>query len=325
MHAWRAYYGQGRLDRAGVSRMDSAWIRELFLKRETRFVPLWNNHTLIAGLREGHGRPEALTPSRERAGILLEGAEHVTFLGLDGETAIFAVDISSLEEARASEIVKDGAFVELRRAGLLLSASDAAMLAYARAMLHWHRGHRFCGRCGHPNESHHGGHMRRCANPSCGQATFPRTDPAVIMLVEHRPPDGGAPCCLLGRHRRSPPGAWSTLAGFVEPGETLEEAVAREVFEEAGVRVEAVRYQACQPWPFPSSIMIGFRAKAVTTEIRVDPEELAEAGWFTAEKVMSAGEWGDPEASFKLSPRDSIARYLIEAWATEIIDAAESE
>ena len=190
-------------------------------------------------------------------------------------------------------------------------------MAYARGILHWHQHHRYCGQCGHPTENQHGGHMRLCLNPDCGRETFPRTDPAVIMLVEHTPSNGEPPKCLLGRHSAWPPGSYSTLAGFVEPVESLEEAVAREVFEEAGIRVANVRYQASQPWPFPSSLMLGFRAQAETTAIKLDPDELADARWFTAEEIRSFGEWGDDSASLRLPRKDSIARFLVESWLGE--------
>ena len=213
--------------------------------------------------------------------------------------------------------MSEGEFVDLRRAGPLLATRDATLMAYARGILHWHQHHRYCGKCGHATESQHGGHMRLCTNPDCSRETFPRTDPAVIVLVEYRPANGGPPRCLLGRHQAWPPGAFSTIAGFVESVESLEKAVAREVFEETGVRVGNVIYQASQPWPFPASLMLGFRAQAERTTITIDPDALAEARWFTAEELRSFGEWGDEAAPLRLPRKDSIARFLVESWVAE--------
>jgi NAD+ diphosphatase len=153
---------------------------------------------------------------------------------------------------------------------------------------------------------------------ACGTESYPRTDPAVIMLV-HRPAAGGEPArCLLARSPRFKPGMFSTLAGFVEPGESLEDAVARETLEETGVRVGRVVYHGSQPWPFPASLMIGFRAEASTTELTIDGEEIADARWFTAEELASFGEWGDEDAALRLPRRDSIARLLVDAWVADV-------
>ena len=161
------------------------------------------------------------------------------------------------------------------------------------------------------------GHVRQCTNPECGTESFPRTDPVVIKLVI-RPASENRPArCLFGRNRRFPRGAYSLLAGFVEPGESLEDAVAREVWEEAGVRVRDVRYEASQPWPFPYSMMLGFRAAAETEEIVLDGDELDEARWFTAAEVAEFGEWEDESAEFRRPRKDSIARALIDLWIEE--------
>jgi len=189
-----------------------------------------------------------------------------------------------------------------------------ARVAYGRGMITWHRNHQFCGRCGGPMESRHGGHLRCCIRTDCGHESYPRTDPAVIMVVEHIPEDDGPPQCLLGRQANWPEGSYSTLAGFVEPGESLEETVIREIAEEAGVCVQDVRYIASQPWPFPASIMLGFWARAESTEIRIDPNELEDAGWYTPEAVRTFGQWGSGGPGPNLPRKDSIARFLIERW-----------
>jgi len=302
------------LDRAGARRADAEWIHGLLDNADTRIVPVWRNRNLITGLGDAEGpRPVILTDRLARDAV--EAAAETVFLGLDGAAGVFAVDLSHLEETEAPALVGGGGFEDLRRFGPLLGQAEAAMLAYGRGMITWHRNHQFCGRCGGPMESRHGGHLRCCIRTTdCGHESYPRTDPAVIMVVEHIPEDGGPPQCLLGRQANWPEGSYSTLAGFVEPGESLEETVIREIAEEAGVCVQDVRYIASQPWPFPASIMLGFWARAESTEIRIDPNELEDAGWYTPEAVRTFGQWGSGGPGPNLPRKDSIARFLIERW-----------
>ena len=308
-------YSKLALDRAVTQREDADWIQSQRQHPDCRIAPLWRNRNLVADFGDSAKTPRLafIPPASASVGELV-------FLGLDRGAPVFTTDLSALDEAAAQSLAGPHQFVDMRQVGPLMSVEDAALGAFARGILYWHRRHRFCGKCGSPSVSKRGGHMRLCQNHECAVENYPRTDPAVIMLVEHRPTDGGPVRCLLGRHVKMPPGSYSTLAGFVDPGETLEEAVAREVFEEAGVRVDSVAYMASQPWPFPSSIMLGFRANALTTQIEVDPNELAEAGWFTAEQVRNAGNWGDSEATLRLPRVDSISRYLIDSWADSVVD-----
>lgn len=312
--ARRLCYSGMPLDRADVLRKDTAWLTARLAQPESRIVPVWRDRNLIAGLDGGTGTPLAVLYPRQSAHRILALAEEVAFLGVDGRTAVFAADLSGQDDPPS--LATDGAFVDLRQAGPLMDAGEAALLAYARGLLTWHRTHHYCGRCGRATESRHGGHMRACA--ACDHRIFPRIDPAVIMLVEAVSPTDGQPICLLGRHRRLPRGIYSTLAGFVEPGESLEETVVREVWEEAGVRVGEVVYQASQPWPFPASIMLGFRARAESLALTIDRNELEEAHWFTAEQVSGFGEWGNDSAAFRLPRRDSIARFLVESWLRDV-------
>ena len=209
----------------------------------------------------------------------------------------FALDVSSLDAPPAPDGTR---YEDLRRAGSLLPADDAAILAHARGLMHWRTRSRFCSVCGAACSPRDAGHVMGCTG--CGAHHFPRTDPAVIMLVTH------AGRALLGQPTRfRDMRVFTTLAGFVEPGESLEEAVAREVWEEAGVRVARVRYRSSQPWPFPSSIMLGFHAEATTEAITADADELVEARWFTREEVLAREGW-------VLPPDMSIARRLIEEW-----------
>ncbi|MDT8410373.1 MAG: NAD(+) diphosphatase [Wenzhouxiangellaceae bacterium] len=300
-------YSGASLDRAHRLRDDADWLARAQTLDSSFIVPVWRDLSAVAGL------PGA-DACVHRAPMALAGhAEELIFLGLWAETAVFAVDLSALERAQAEVLVGGGGFEDLRRLGPTLSHDEAALLAYARGIAWWHRNHRFCGRCGHPTVSGRAGHVRVCSNSGCAHTHFPRTDPAVIMLVEHPDHDGLGPRCLLGRSWRFPPGMYSTLAGFVEPGESLEDAVAREVFEESGIEVEDVRYLASQPWPFPSSMMIGFWTRARTTEIVLEDDELEDARWFSAEELLALKARGEDE-KLCLPRADSIARFLIERW-----------
>lgn len=261
--------------------------------------------------------PVSIRHSRDDIENLALQSSGVVFLGLDKDIPLFAADVSGHEETLLQNILGDNEFIDLRQAGWLLSAQEAALLAYARGLLYWNRHSGFCSTCGSPTKAQQGGHLKQCTNPQCARIIFPRIDPAVIMLVEYWP-DSGPPRCLLARNARFPKRLMSTLAGFVDPSESLEETVIREVFEESGIHVNRVVYQASQPWPFPSSIMLGFRALALTTDIRIDQIEIEEAGWFSAEDLGGFGEWGDTGDGFCLPRRDSIARYLIESWIADV-------
>jgi NAD+ diphosphatase len=278
-------FSGGTIDRAAALRRDARGMAERLGHPDSRFVPMFNNQSLVRPVEQGY---EA---------VALAGgvpAAETVFLGLQNGQAYFAVDV---------ETDTLGEFADLRQIGSLLSPQDAALLAYARAMLQWHRNHRFCGRCGAPTISEQGGHLRRCSSPACATEHYPRTDPAVIMLI------WSGDYCLLGRQRAWTPGMMSTLAGFVEPGETPEEAVAREVLEEAGVPVREVRYHSSQPWPFPGSLMIGFTAEAVgRPEPRIDPHELEAAAWLSRAEVRALPALPRPH---------SIARRLIEDWLSQ--------
>ncbi|WP_426416394.1 NAD(+) diphosphatase [Aestuariirhabdus sp. LZHN29] len=301
------------LDRADHRRDDADWLAQRQQHPHTRLVVVWRNQHLF----EESTTPTPRLIEGDLAAELMALGEELTFLGEVSGRALFTVDLSALEEDELLSRVEGVRLLDLRLVGPLLERDLSAQLAYARGMLYWHRQHRFCGRCGSPTQSARAGHVRRCSDATCGRESYPRTDPAVIMLVE-RPPGAGHPaCCLLGRQSSWPAGVYSTLAGFVEPGESLEGAVAREVAEESAIEVTDVRYQASQPWPFPSSLMLGFRARAVTDGIQVDGVELEEARWFSGQELRGAGEWSDEGEGLKLPRRDSISRALIDAWVAE--------
>jgi len=229
--------------------------------------------------------------------LLAPPSEEAVFLGIAGDTPFFADDVSGAEP-------DEGRPAGLREAATELSPDEAALAAYAGSLLAWHRRHRFCANCGAPTEPHDAGHERHC--PACDAHHFPRTDPVVIVRVTD-----DRDRLLLGRQGRWPEGRFSLLAGFVEPGETLEEAVRREVAEESGVELGEVSYIASQPWPFPSSLMLGFSALATGGDPAPGDNELAEVRWFEREEVERAARG---EGDLALSPPYSIARRLIDAW-----------
>jgi NAD+ diphosphatase len=267
-------FAGGALDRAADRRADEAWIAAARSDPRARAVVV------------GPGGVALADETLELVAIDGLGAADGHFLGLAGGAPLFVVPAG------------DGAeLTGLREAAAILSPADAGLVAYASALAHWHDTHRYCGVCGEQTESREAGHARRCPN---GHVHHPRTDPVVIMLVS----DGDR--LLLGRRPPWPPGRYSCLAGFVEPGESLEAAVAREVLEEAGVVVDAVEYRLSQPWPFPLSLMLGFEAIYDSGDAHVADAELEDVAWFTREEIVA----GTP----LLPPRFTIARRLIDGW-----------
>jgi NAD+ diphosphatase len=311
------YYRELKLDRASESRKDRQWLQQQWTRQQCRVFVLKNDKSLMYWRNRETETPQVVQFPQTEITNLAGESEQLVFLGLDHNGPLFALDVSAHHDELLATCIGDNEFVDLRDVGWLLEAQQAAQLAYARGLLFWNRHHRFCGTCGSPTLSENGGHMRLCSDSSCARMHFPRTDPAVIMLVEDRS-EPAKPRCLLARNSRFPSRMMSTLAGFVDPLESLEETVIREVFEECGIKVGEVEYQASQPWPFPSSIMLGFRARALTRDIVVDGVEIEEAYWFDAEQLKEFGEWGDDSGQFCLPRRDSIARYLVESWVKEV-------
>ena len=314
------YYAHPGFERAGLRRRDTDWIRAAVIDANARFVPVWKSQSLVVELADAE--PRAIVLSADHATLLLGGDDRdthfahglIVFLGVIDEQPHFALDVTHVETPlevlaspalAASGIPAEGArFADLRQMAGRLAREEGSLLAHARAMVFWHQRHRYCGVCGSPTLSEEAGHMRRCMNAECKAMHFPRTDPAVIMLVS----DGER--ALLGRNKNFPPGMFSTLAGFVEPGESLEGAVAREVMEETGIAVGTVTYHSSQPWPFPANIMLGFHAEATSSEIAVDYGELEDAQWFERDWILAHTD----DNSFRLPRLDSIARRLVEDW-----------
>lgn len=293
------FYVSAEVERLSENRRDQNWIDERLQSPRSTLLPTWRSKSLMAA---GDALTPAFVPLSSAA---LDHCNDPVFLGLRQGEAYFAADISHHESPPFSEF---GTYRDLREVGPLLPREEAAVLAYARAMTTWQSRHRFCGRCGNPTESREAGHVLACSNKECGFLCFPRTDPAVIMLIH----DGGDRC-ILGRQAVWRTGQHSVLAGFVEPGESLEDAVVREVFEEAGVRITDVEYHSSQPWPFPSSIMLGFYGRALDVKLDVDTFELESARWFSREEIRNCPN----DDSFRLPRPDSISRRLIEDWIAD--------
>jgi NAD+ diphosphatase len=287
------------LERGHDRRGDAAWVAARLADPATQFLPLCKLDSLVCG---DPPRPARLAAA-DVADALPE-AESLVLLGLDGAADGRAVFGVSLPRQDAIAAAGRGEWTNLRAVADRLEPADWAVLAHARAMAYWHQRCRFCSDCGSPTVSALAGYARRCANPACNQEHYPRTDPAIIVLVY------SGERCLLGRQAAWPAGRYSTLAGFMEPGESVEQAVAREVGEEAGVRLREARYYGSQSFPFPASLMLGFHAEAASEEIALNDGELADARWFTRRELREAIEAG----SVSLPPRFAISHRLITAW-----------
>jgi NAD+ diphosphatase len=288
------------LERNAELRDDPEWGAARLAAPQARFLLLDGD---VAGRRALiHAGSDALRWLDQDERRDLAGALAATYLGDDEIGPLFALCAPAGDDARLAAAL-DGAFVDLRSAGVRLHPFQSGVFAYARAIAHWQARTRWCGACGAPLELVALGHRARCTNPDCALEHFPRVDPAMIVIVSWRDR------CLLGRQAVWSENRYSTLAGFVEPGESLEDAVRREVFEEAGVRVGACEYHSSQPWPFPQSLMLGFTAEAEHPEIRIG-RELADARWFGVDELVS----GLAERRIVLPPRLSVSHELIAHW-----------
>ena len=294
------------LDRRSDLRLDA---RQLAVRREdsaTRIVGLWNGQPLV---RDRDGGVELVRLEPEPGFTLAGSDENMVFMGLegppDGETAVFAIDLVGDADPTAGPLAGCGKFMDLRFAGGQMTAEDAGLAATAKALFEWKRRHRFCSACGQPSEAAEAGWKRVC--PVCKVEHFPRTDPVTIMLPTFQDH------CLLGRQPVWPKGRFSTLAGFMEPGESIEAACAREVKEEAGLTVVSVRYHSSQPWPFPTNLMIGLIAEVSDQDAAPDQTELEEVRWFSRAdtKALLAGQ----VEGLGVPPPFAIAHQLMKAWA----------
>lgn len=281
------------LNRASAERSDPSWIAAQQARADALFLPIWQTKPLLVGDRAGllSAAMMGLTPDMQ-----------TIFLGLRDGQPLFAVALPDSEETPLAGL---GEFREMRAAAFVLSDAESAIAGQAKSLIDWHRRHRFCANCGTETAAADSGYRRDC--PKCGTQHFPRTDPVVIML-----PILGEEC-LVGRGARFPEGMYSAFAGFMEPGETLEEAVRRELHEEVSLAVSSVRYHASQPWPFPSSLMLGCYAEALSKDFQIDAQEIEQARWMTKAEVRArlAGEIDD---GVKLPGTVAIARLLLADW-----------
>ncbi|MEJ6392747.1 NAD(+) diphosphatase [Gymnodinialimonas sp. 2305UL16-5] len=319
-------FGTSGLDRAGHLRNNAEGLA--FARSSgAPIIPMWRGKPMVTGTSDTGSVRLALR--REGDAVLREPGAPPVLLGLDadGETPIFAQDISGwhpedLDEAAVtafldpsvqahpSEANSGAAFRELRGIMTQLTRRDAELAATARAVLTWHATHRFCANCGIKSEPTMAGWQRDC--PACGRHHFPRTDPVVIMLITY------GEAVLVGRSPGWPEGMYSLLAGFAEPGETIEAAVRREVYEETGVRVGQVDYLSSQPWPFPASLMFGCSGVATSTEITPDPEEIEDARWVSRSEMLDVFAGAHPDIR---APREgAIAHFLLQRWLSNRLE-----
>ena len=296
------FFSETGLNRMAERRIDSVWLEEVAGHKDAVVLPVWRTHNLIDDLT---GKPKAIGLSMGSISDIVDDTSHLVFLGYRGQVPYFTIDLSHMDEPSELPPLKgSGQFTDIRNIGLDLPKGDGGLLAYSRAIAQWHKTHKFCSRCGSPTVPQDGGHMRQCTNPDCNTQHFPRTDMAVIMLVS------SGDKIVMGRKKDWAEDRFSILAGFVEPGETLEGAVAREVMEEVGIPVTNIHYHSSQPWPFPSNLMLGFFAEAESEEINIQDDELAEARWFTRKELI------DEARAYAQKPHSvSIARRLISEWA----------
>ena len=288
-----------RLNREVELRDDAQWVTRTLANPDTRLVPLWRSRSLLERIDDGQiaiylspgqlAEPDRIQPP--------------TLLGNDGVREYFAVSVTDSQKDSILEQFPRARFADLRRASIYMAAKHAGILAYAKAMHYWQHRHAFCGVCGNPNLLRSAGHRMVCSNEECSRESFPRIDPAIIVLVTNKD------ACLLGRNAKWPPKQFSTLAGFVEPGESLEDAVVREVFEEVQVQLQDIRYVSSQPWPFPASAMCGFYAEAIDRSCGTS-DEVEEARWFTVNSLTQAV----LKDEIRLSPPVSIAFRLLADW-----------
>ncbi len=303
LDTFRNTFAGNPLDRASDRRGDAAWIAGQLASPDALAIAIWNGKPLVEPDRDGGVRIAyfAARLAEELAG----GRERLLFLGLWKDAPIFALDLEGQADPAQGPLQGLGGFEELRGVALRLPAPEAAIAATAKAMFEWRRRHRFCAACGQPSEPADAGWKRQC--PACRAEHFPRTDPVVIMLAWH------GERCMLGRQATWAEGMFSALAGFLEPGESIEEACARELAEEAGLRTRKVTYHSTQPWPYPSTLMIGLLAEVEDDEGAPMDSELSEVRWFTrAEaRALVAGTF---QGAFAPQPL-AIAHQLIRAWA----------
>ncbi|MBB5747214.1 NAD(+) diphosphatase [Brevundimonas variabilis] len=294
------------LDRAGDRRNDTAWLAEMEADPEALSMVLWEGRPLLEAHPDG---PRLAWVALPHAKDLVP--DRSLFLGLWKTAPVFAVEFVGSDDPATGPVQGLGSFTEMREAAAVLSGAEAAMAGTAKSLFDWRRRHGFCAMCGQESANACGGWKRIC--PACGAEHFPRVDPVTIMLPVYR--GGPEPICLLGRQAAWPVGRMSALAGFIEPGETIEEGCAREILEESGLTVTAVRYHSSQPWPFPSQLMIGLIAEVSDDQAAPDQTELEAVAWLTRSEAADVLAGRHP--AIKAPPPFAIAHTLLKAWVEE--------
>jgi NAD+ diphosphatase len=341
------FFTQMKLDRKSSERKSKIWLQEKIAQKSSVFIPLWKGSYFFSFSNSMEkSTVEFLSYTTISQFIIQKGLsveEFIYFLGETKSSQIKATDTKAIKKTTKSQqedfavfvvelsilfpfiesVIRDLStylnrsveLIDFRSSLALIDNEQASMLGFGRALSHWHLSARFCGFCAAKTSIKEGGHSRQCQNEHCQKLSFPRTDPVVIMLVEYQEEDQPIKCLLAG-HIRSANHLLSTIAGFVDPGESLEQAVIREVYEEVGLDVEHVEYIASQPWAFPNSLMVGFYVKAKTNTINIDTDEISRAHWFTAKEVEGFSEWGEAGDNIQIPRKESISRYLIDLWLT---------
>lgn len=302
-------FASNPLDRSNHTRRNATEVKRLMKLPESKFLPLWNLEALVTAC----GPPRLAWQPMSYLNSVLTETSNIIFLGLEDGNARFTAGIFGNKKPKFTEKSKEHTiFANIRSLASRLPVFESAILGQARALVDWHNRHQYCAVCGAPSIVMDGGYMRVCESDTCKAQHFPRTDPVVIMLITL------GERCLLGRNLRSPSlRRFSTLAGFIEPGESIEEAVRREVYEEAHVVVGPVNYHSSQPWPFPSSLMIGCTGISESEEIVIDSTELQDARWFSKNELRSCFETSDcisENSEVEIPTSDAIAHHLIKSW-----------
>ncbi len=296
----RNFLAVSDLDRMAIQRRSDDWVSNQLNNPATRFVPVWRDMNFFSN----EETPTPVFPTLTDLKEINNDLASVILLGQNHDQIYFALDIPSDDSSTTRKLAHLGQFQNLRQSGFALTNDQAVLLAYAKAITYWHQNNRFCGKCASPNTIKEAGHNLVCSNENCLQQHFPRTDPAIIVLVTYQDK------CLLGRQANWPKGIYSTIAGFTEPAECLEMTVVREVFEETGIHVNKLDYHSSQPWPFPGTLMLGFMAEASNNRIVIDRHELEDARWFSRENLVTELTSGKTRIPLAYT----IAYQLIETW-----------
>ncbi len=300
------FYASSAINRHGDYRNNEKLLKNIIFEKNTKFIPFYKGKNLFREINQ-HIKPVIFNNNQIHE-FFPNGIRNTIFLGVANTLNYIGVDLSSPNQKFDLWLEENNIIInDLRKYGPILDDIEASFLALSNGMFYWHSTHKFCGLCGFQNFPKEGGFVMKCSNEKCGKSHFPRTDPAIITLISFQDK------VLLGRSPRFPDSMYSTLAGFVEPGESLEQALEREVFEEVGIKVKNIKYFNSQPWPFPASLMLGFFAEAQNEQMTIDYNEIEDAHWFSINELKSL-EHPSISGGFKLPRVDSIARRLVDTW-----------